>query len=194
MVHNITLPYYDLFDIELKDKEIRVKSKTEDRGDLCIPASSVYGILAAPTCTMFSLARTTARTPRNLAEGMRLVEKCLKVIWYCREQPDSSLKFWALENPLGLLRQFLGKPYFTFSPEQFGENYTKKTDLWGYFNIPKGKPYRLNQDEQLRSIRNNRVLPDLPEGYVLPDGWNRQAARRSMTSAKFAEAFFKANK
>ena len=194
-VYNITLPYYDLFDIELKDSKIIAKSRSDEKKkDLCIRASEVYGILAAPTCTMFSLARTTARTPRDLGAGMRLVEKCLKIIWYCRELPDSKLKFWALENPVGLLRQFLGRPIFSFSPEQFGENYTKKTDLWGYFNIPKGKPYKLNEDEKLRSMCNNRVLPELPEGYILPKGWNRLAARRSMTSIKFAEAFYRANK
>ena len=159
-----------------------------------ISADEVYGILAAPTCTMFSLARTTARTPRDFSEGMALVKKCLDVIWYCREGNDSQLKFWALENPLGYLRQFLGRPSYTFSPEEFGECYTKKTDLWGYFNEPKKNPRKQTEEEKQRSSQNNRVLPELPEGYVLPYGWNRQAARRSMTSPMFAEAFYKANK
>lgn len=52
----------------------------------------------------------------------------------------------------------------------------------------------MTEGEKLLSARNNRVLPQLPEDYVMPDGWNVQAARRSMTSAKFAEAFYKANK
>ena len=125
---------------------------------------------------------------------MEIVEKCIRIIWTCREQNDSSLRFWALENHLGLLRQFLGKPPYTFSPEQFGEVYTKKTDLWGYFNIPRGTPHKQTEDEKLRSIRNNRVLPELPEGYEMPEGWSRQAARRSMTSKRFAEAFYRANK
>jgi hypothetical protein len=143
---------------------------------------------------MFSLARSTAKTPRDLEGGMRLVKKCLDIIWYCKTTHGSTLKFWALENPMGLLRWFLGRPLFTFSPEEYGENYTKKTDIWGYFNIPKKKPYKLDPKEQLLSARNNRVLPELPEWYIVPDGWRRQAARRSMTSPKFAEAFFKANK
>ena len=95
---------------------------------------------------------------------------------------------------MGLLRQFLGRPLFTFSPEEYGECYTKNTDIWGYFNIPKKKPYKMTDGEKLLSARNNRVLPELPEDYVMPTGWNRQAARRSMTSSKFAEAFYKANK
>lgn len=157
-------------------------------------ADEVYGILAAPTCTMFSLARTTAKTPRDFESGMKLVEKCLEIIWYCRASNDSALKFWALENPQGYLRQFLGRPPFTFSPEEYGENYTKKTDIWGYFNIPKKNPYRLSPDELLLSRRSNRVLPELPDDYIMPEGWSRQAARRSMTSKRFAEAFYKANK
>lgn len=52
----------------------------------------------------------------------------------------------------------------------------------------------MTEGEKLLSARNNRVLPELPEDYVMPTGWNRQAARRSMTSSKFAEAFYKANK
>lgn len=159
-----------------------------------VNADEVYGILAAPTCTMFSLARTTAKTPRDFESGMKLVEKCLEIIWFCRASNDSTLKFWALENPQGYLRQFLGRPPLSFSPEEYGENYTKKTDLWGYFNIPKKRPYKLTPDEQLLSCRNNRVLPELPDDYIMPEGWNRQAARRSMTSSKFAEAFYKANK
>lgn len=191
-VHVITLPRYDIFESKCRDGIIYFCDN--NNMFLKIAAKEVYGILAAPTCTMFSLARSTAKTPRDLEGGMRLVRKCLEIIWFCKATPGSELKFWALENPMGLLRWFLGRPLFTFSPEEYGENYTKKTDIWGYFNIPRKKPYKMNPEEQLRSSRNNRVLPELPEDYVIPSGWNRQAARRSMTSAKFAEAFFRANK
>ena len=177
-MHERTLEFYNKFSGNIEE----------------VNANYVYGILSAPTCTMFSLARTTAKTPRDFESGMRLVEKCLEIIWFCRSSNDSHLKFWALENPKGYLRQFLGKPPFTFSPEEYGENYTKKTDLWGYFNIPEKCPHILTPDEQLRSSINNRVLPELPKGYIIPDGWNKQAARRSMTSSKFAEAFYKVNK
>ena len=191
-VHIITLPQYDIYQSGCMEGFLYFRNS--DGGILKIPAHEVYGILAAPTCTMFSLARSTAKKPRDLEEGMRLVKKCLDIIWYCKTAPGTKLKFWALENPLGLLRWFLGRPLFTFSPEEYGENYTKKTDIWGYFNIPKKKPYKLSSDEQLLSSRNNRVLPELPDGYVVPKGWNKQAARRSMTSPKFAEAFYRANK
>lgn len=191
----ITLPKYDLFDTHTHTHTRMIEFRNSFTEEIeAVNADEVYGILAAPTCTMFSLARTTAKTPRDFESGMKLVEKCLEIIWYCRASNDSALKFWALENPQGYLRQFLGRPPFTFSPEEYGENYTKKTDIWGYFNIPKKNPYRLSPDEQLLSCRNNRVLPELPDDYIIPEGWNRQAARRSMTSKRFAEAFYKANK
>lgn len=191
----ITLPKYDLFDTHTHTHTRMIEFRNSFTEEIeAVNADEVYGILAAPTCTMFSLARTTAKTPRDFESGMKLVEKCLEIIWYCRASNNSALKFWALENPQGYLRQFLGRPPFTFSPEEYGENYTKKTDIWGYFNIPKKNPYRLSPDEQLLSCRNNRVLPELPDDYIMPEGWNRQAARRSMTSKRFAEAFYKANK
>ena len=155
------------------------------------PPQNVYGILAAPTCTMFSLARTTAKTPRDFNEGMRLVHRCLEIIWNCRANGD--LKFWALENPMGYLRQFLGKPPLTFSPNDYGDNYTKKTDLWGYYNLPMMSKRELTEIEKAKCSINKRKLPQLPSDYILPDGLNSRAARRSMTSSCFAKAFFNAN-
>lgn len=99
-----------------------------------------------------------------------------------------------MENPRGYLRQFLGKPPLTFSPHEYGENYTKYTDLWGYYNIPKKKIHTLTDDEKIRTKYNTRKLPELPPEYIMPKGWNKTAARRSMTSSKFATAFYKANK
>lgn len=196
-VRVITLPHYDLFETVEREfvSERVLEFYNHTTGDTeIVNADEVYGILCAPTCTMFSLARTTAKTPRDLASGMRLVKKCLDIIWFCRASNESNLKFWALENPMGLLRQFLGKPRLTFSPEEYGEGYSKKTDLWGYFNEPKKKPHKMTEEEKLLCAVNNRALPELPDNYVIPKGWNKQAARRSMTSGKFAEAFYKANK
>lgn len=194
-VRVITLPRYNLFDTRERERERLIQFYNRDEMVMEeVNADDVYGIFAAPTCTMFSLARTTAKTPRDFESAIKLVGKCLEIIWFCRASNESQLKFWALENPMGYLRQFLGRPKFTFSPEEYGENFTKKTDIWGYFNEPKKCPRKMTEGEKLLSARNNRVLPQLPEDYVMPDGWNVQAARRSMTSAKFAEAFYKANK
>jgi len=170
-VRIITLPEYDVMDYS--------------------PPDEVYGILAAPTCTMFSMARTTAKTPRDLRGGFELVHKCLQIIWECRF--SGSLKFWALENPMGYLRQLLGRPPLTFNPSDYGADYTKKTDLWGYFNVPKKRKHKLTEEERLRCSINNRILPKLPDDYVLPPDFRAQQARRSMTDQHFAQAFFKAN-
>ena len=172
----ITLPEYDLFTYNEYLNFI----------------DNVYGILAAPTCTHFSLARTTAKTPRDLKEAMKLVRRCLDIIENCRI--NGNLKFWALENPVGYLRQLIGKPPLTFNPNDYGANYTKKTDLWGYYNMPKKNKKEMTIEEIKKCSINNRQLPKLPENYILPDNFKPQQARRSMTDEHFAEAFFKANK
>ena len=58
-VRNITLPDYDVFKYN--------------------PPKNVYGILAAPTCKDFSVARTRAKTPRDLKLSMSLVKRCKKI-------------------------------------------------------------------------------------------------------------------
>lgn len=148
----------------------------------------VYGILAAPPCTMFSLARTKAKKPRDLAEGMEVVEACMRIIWQARKQ--GNLKFWAMENPMGYLRQFMGKPAFTFCPSEFNEDYNKTTDIWGYFKEPR----KTAQKKRFASTdKNTRKLPQIPEEYKRDDKMTALQIRRSITSRRFAEAFFKAN-
>lgn len=122
-VRIITLPEYDILNYQ--------------------PPENVYGILAAPPCTMFSDARTNAKLPRDLKGGMELVIKCLEIIWEIQykiksdQSKISPLKFWALENPYyGRLKWFIGRPTFTFDPWEFGDAYKKRTALWGNFNSP----------------------------------------------------------
>jgi hypothetical protein len=185
-VINVTLPDYDILKTEIRPqykyniifRGVKVES---------LRSNDVYGILAAPVCTMFSLARTRAKIPRDFRLGMELVIACLNIIWECRYK--NKLAFWCLENPMGYLRQFLGKPVFTFDPCDFGDPYTKKTDLWGYFNIPKKKPVKLNRDQIERGKINNRKLPSISEITN-----SKQADRRAITPQGFAKAFFEANK
>ena len=170
-VINVTLPDFDIFKTTFEDGYIDFRGNKK----LSVRVSDIYGILAAPICTHFSLARTRAKTPRDLEKGMELVRACLEFIWECRY--DHKLAFWCLENPMGILRQFLGKPLFTFDPCDFGDPYTKKTDLWGYFNIPKKNPIL------------NKGLPSISEITN-----SKQADKRAITPAGFAKAFFEANK
>lgn len=158
---------YDVRLVTLPENDVRVYK----------PPNNVYGILAAPPCTMFSLARTRARHPRNFNEGMETVRACLDIIWQCREK--ARLQFWVLENPIEFLRQFLGKPPFVFMPFEFGDNTAKKTDLWGYFNFP----HKLKNPvhSEVGNHRNSKNYPRCP-------------IKRAITPQGFAKAFFGANR
>ncbi|KKN43736.1 hypothetical protein LCGC14_0700180 [marine sediment metagenome] len=173
---------YDVRVITLPKQDIRFYSP---------PEKNVYGILAAPPCTMFSFARTNAKTPRDLEEGMDLVTQCLRIIWDYQYKIESdyqkkpTLKFWALENPNGFLKYFLGKPAFEFNPYDFGDNYKKKTHLWGWFNEPKKNPI-----EPTTPKFDKMLTKDIhPEFY----GKLTRTERRAITPQGFAKAFFEAN-
>jgi hypothetical protein len=171
----ITLPKYDIRDFYLK------------------PDDKIYGIFAAPPCTMFSRARTTAKTPRDFKGAMEVVSACLRIIWEAQYENRFYLKFWALENPAGHLQRFLGKPAFKFHPYDFGDRHSKQTFIWGMFNEPKKSPIQLNEQELLASRNNTRKLPPIPKDYQ-PDGKMKPVQiRRSITPPGFANAFFRAN-
>ncbi len=155
------------------------------------PPKNVYGIIANPPCTMFSIARSRAKTPRDLREGMRLIKECLRIIWECQYPCDgnrtkSNLKFWAIENPAtGALKNFLGRPTFSYSPHEFGADYSKQTALWGLFNDPSklfpNAPKPLNSNMKTKvSILTHK------------NSYDRMNAR-SMCYEGFANAFFNAN-
>jgi len=190
-IYNITLPNYDV-----KDWSVYCGIFIFPHFDyfqniprfIHIRLEQIYGILSAPPCTMFSIARSRAKTSRDLKQGMELVIACLNIIWQCRY--NTKLKFWCLENPMGYLRQFLGKPVMTFNPCDFGDPYTKKTDLWGYFNIPKKKPCKLTEKQKWDSKQNN--LSKYPR-YSDITG-SKQVDKRAITPQGFAKAFYEANK
>ena len=199
---------YDVRLITLPDNDVRNYK----------PPKNVQGILAAPPCTMFSLARTKAIKPRDLKEGMECVRACLNIIWSFMEVKQDTakkklpLKFWALENPNGMLKYFLGKPAFNFNPYDFGDQYQKNTNLWGWFNDPKKSPVELTEKQKELHKTNSQPLPVLkpykplnPELQkkldriaskdIHPEQFgklNRQA-RRAITPAGFAKAFYQAN-
>lgn len=175
-VWNITHPHHDVFDFEIPEESFPF----------------VYGVLSAPTCTMFSLARTTAKTPRDLIGAYKLIQRCLDISQKCIAEGNAM--FWALENPVGYLRQMLGKPPLTFHPCDYGDPYTKRTDLWGYYNMPRKKPVELTEQQARDCCINSRVMPKIPEDYVVPDNFRPQQVRRSMTPQGFATQFYKANK
>ena len=182
-----SMPYrdagYDVRLITLPEHDVRAYE----------PPAEVYGILAAPPCTEFSIAKNGR--PRSLADGMQVVEACMRIIWDCRLK--GSLKFWALENPKGYLRQFLGVPKFTFEQWQYATPGIKPTDLWGYFKAPKSR-VRNRPDDLVVKYKDQHshgrllAVPHCPEEY---QNLNLdRAAIRAITPPGFARAFFEANR
>jgi hypothetical protein len=132
----------------------------------------VRGILAAPPCTVF--ASSGARWPRSdqdYIDALSVVDACLRLVTIY--QPD----WWALENPIGKLKRWLGPPKMYFNPCDYGDPYTKKTALWGQFTPPKLNP--------VEPVKNSPI-------HFMPPGPER-AAKRSITPAGFARAFMMAN-
>lgn len=174
--------------------DVRVITLPKDDISRYHPPKNVYGIFAAPPCTMFSMARTNAKTLRDLKGAMKTVYHCLRIIWES-QQDGQRLKFWALENPKGRLRWFLGIPAMTFNPFDFGDAYRKPTDIWGNFNTDlKKNPVPLNQSQKKQSQLNLQNLQQIPKEYVRDPKMSARAIARSITHAGFAKAFYQSNK
>lgn len=174
----ITLPDHDVTKVDFGNVWITFFGQG-GAPDIRVRPEDVHGILAAPPCTMFSLARAGAKTPRDYVGAMRVVEACLRVVWHFRA--NGILKWWALENPRGYLRQFLGRPGYSFQYFWFGDSLKKPTDLWGYFREPRKK--------------RSPVRPEYPRKG--PGSWANHSGggdpKRAITPPHFARAFFKAN-
>jgi len=128
---------------------------------------------------------------------MEIVNACLRIIRECNPV------WWAMENPRGYLRKYMGAPKLTFQPWWYGDPWTKATDIWGNFNIPE------------RVYENWEDVPKLPlytrKGREKPNfAFLHKSARenipqlsfhkpatdaelRAMTPPGFAQAFFRAN-
>lgn len=141
----------------------------------------VWGILAAPPCT--HLAVSGARWWANKGEGalkesLALVDACLRIVLLT--QP----KWWALENPIGRLSHYLGKPRFIFQPHWYGDPYTKATCLWGNFTIPDRDYFEKWYVEPTEGSKMHLKYGGKSE---------RTKTARSKTPMGFAEAFFMVN-
>lgn len=119
-------------DLKTTGQDIRLLKKLEN--------VNVYGILAFPPCT--HLAVSGARWFKDKGESA-LIEalSCVDVVFRLVQMYKP--KFWMIENPVGRLVNFIGKPSFIFNPCDFGgylepasDQYTKKTCLWGEFSKP----------------------------------------------------------
>lgn len=154
---------YDVQRITLPMHDVRLLKVVED-----VKKANVHGILAAPPCTCF--CRSGARWERSEAEmidALSVVDACLRLIIVCKPQ------WWCLENPIGMLVRYLGKPKMYFQPWEYGDPYTKRTCLWGDFKFPARKPVKPTEGSKI---------------YKMP-----HSEKRSITPKGFARAFFKAN-
>lgn len=170
----------------------------------------IYGVIANPVCLEFSTARRGGKA-RNPEEGMFLVKECQRIIEEARSL--GGLKFWVIENPAkGVLKDYLGAPRYQYEPWWYGSPWTKRTALWGEFNIP-DRVYTDWEDvpkNPLLYTRPNRGKPSLafmhksaykliPEFYeedLYGDGQlpPNDMEFRSLCSQKFARAFYEANR
>lgn len=205
----LTYPNCDITKTKIKKDKIYFYNNNEHLV-FDVDKSKIYGILAAPPCTMFSYARTKAKTPRDFKEGMKCIRACLNIIWSCMEVQQETgkktlpLKFWALENPYhGFLKKLISDPGFIFNPWEFGDAYKKRTALWGNFNHPKKKFKKIEEvliGEQIKKHKtNSQVLPKfdyMKSKDIHPEFFGKydRQTRRSITPTGFAKAFFKANK
>lgn len=140
----------------------------------------VYGILAAPECTAFSGSGAQYWPKKDesgeTAFALSLVDACLRAVAIYKP------KFWALENPVGRLRKWLGPPRHMFHPCDYGDPYTKKTLLWGEFN----------------QLTPNKVAPEkvcAQGSWLMKLGGKSERTKelRSTTPPGFSKAFFEAN-
>lgn len=140
----------------------------------------VRGILAAPVCTAFAGSGAQYWPAKDASgetlEGLALVDACLRAVAIYKP------RWWALENPVGRLRRWLGPPRLMFNPCDYGDAYTKKTCLWGEFEIPARTPV-----EPVRVSAQGSWL------MRLGGKSERTKELRSATPLGFARAFFEAN-
>lgn len=184
-------PYREAgYSVILVGKEIGVEN--------FIPPPNVHGIIANPVCLEFSTARSSGKA-RNPDEGMKIVKECQRII------KQANPKWWVIENPAkGVLKQYLGSPRYEYEPWWYGSPWTKRTALWGNFNIPERVYQRWEDVPKIEGLytRPGRGKPSLAFMHKNHKRFIREfdcfevdsdMEFRSLCSQKFAHAFFKAN-
>lgn len=177
---------YDVRRITLPDQDVRLFKA---------PAERIHGILAAPPCTHFSIVGVKhwktkdspdlfdAKGKALLLQALSVVDACLRIIHTVK--PD----WWALENPVGRLKYWIGNPRYTFQPWEYGDPWTKRTCIWGEHTQPTKYPVKSLGQWIGRTNKNGVVdhLKSLPR-----ESFNRSTLR-SITPPGFTKAFFDAN-
>jgi len=165
------------------------------------PPDDVYGIIANPVCTEFSTAKGFHKD-NDIDKGMFLVNHCIRII------EASNPVFWVIENPAnGRLKDVLGRPKAVYQPWQYGSPWTKRTALWGNFNMP--TPLFTNWDDVPKNpnlyqrpgrpkpalaFMHKSALEFIPEFEFAKPFVKCDADFRSLCSQGFAKEFYKSNK
>ncbi|MBY6105037.1 PLxRFG domain-containing protein [Ferrimonas balearica] len=164
------------WEMDLNDLTIDELQAMGFEGDM----DDIYGILAACPCTDF------AQVGEQHKPGKRLngdIERSIDLVSMTKALVGRyAPKFWAVENPNGDIQKRGRLPDWRmrFSPENFGDPYSKVTSLWGVFNtdLPTAQ-VKVNKADEL-------YLRDLPRS-------NYRAYIRSVTPYGMAYSFFMAN-
>lgn len=148
----------------------------------------IRGILAAPPCTEFAGCGARWRAEKNpelLVDAIQNVRDCLEIInrfmplWWCLENPVGRL--FPKSKPKDACVPEIGPWKHTFQPTDYGDPWSKRTCLWGNFNMPIKNPVERDPDPRIGQA----------VWYASP-GPERQKLR-SMTPPGFAKAFYGAN-
>lgn len=162
---------YEVEVVTLPDRDVREYARNHCH------SQSVHGILAAPPCTEFAVSGARwwkNKDPRLLEEALEVYDACMSIIG------DVKPVWWALENPVGRLRRIrdLPDPTLIFDPCDYGDPWTKKTLVWGEFNLPEKNPVEASEFWGWRKLGGKS---------------ERTKRLRSITPPGFAMAFFEAN-
>ena len=191
---------YDVRAIDLKRDDVDIMDI--DYGWLLdmgfLEGPGIWGIMAACPCQKFTGTSARDRKPVELGGKPRpskeggtdyigethasvdLVNQTLSIIDFLKP------RFWALENPVGRIKDITGVPAarLSFNPNNFGDPYTKKTQIYGNFNadLPTANvdPRKENGGEGSRT-------------HSLGGKDELDGGLRSVTPEGFSYAFFMAN-
>ncbi|WP_373078690.1 LPD38 domain-containing protein [Zhongshania sp.] len=135
--------------------------------------NEVHAILAACPCTDFAVsgARHFAAKDSDgrTVASVKLVHQTMATIEYFKPA------VWAIENPVGRIEKLGGLPPWrlSFDPNHLGEDYTKKTLIWGRFNadlpIAPTEPTegsKMHKKYGGKSLATKNARSATPEGFA----------------------------
>lgn len=144
----------------------------------------VYAVLSAPVCTVFSGSGAKhRRSDDDIRQGLALVDASYRIATV------TNATVFALENPVGKLQRWIGKPIMRFHPSDYAgladdprsEQYTKYTCLFGWFNT------ELTTDYSLPAVDGSKLWRQYGGKS------DRTKELRSITPQGFSRAFYMAN-